>query len=99
RLLEKHPDLTGREQKLCAYLRTDMSSKEISSLMNISVRSVENNRYKLREKLKLDRKENLKDFIMNIKHFINNRVISHVSLTFPLTSVLKKSFFIPLEIK
>lgn len=66
RLLEKHPDLTGREQKLCAYLRTDMSSKEISSLMNISVRSVENNRYKLREKLKLDRKENLKDFIMNI---------------------------------
>jgi DNA-binding CsgD family transcriptional regulator len=66
RLQQKNPDLSSREQKLCAYLRMDMSSKEISSLMNISVRAVENNRYKLRKKMGLDAKDNLSDFIMGI---------------------------------
>ncbi|GAO28814.1 helix-turn-helix and ligand-binding sensor domain-containing protein [Geofilum rubicundum] len=66
RLQKQFPDLSSREQKLCAYLRMDMASKEISSLMNISVRAVENNRYKLRKKMGLDAKDNLSDFIMNI---------------------------------
>lgn len=66
RLQERFPDLSSREQKLCAYLRMDMASKEISSLMNISVRAVENNRYKLRQKLGLEGKDNLSDFIMSI---------------------------------
>ncbi|WP_158522783.1 triple tyrosine motif-containing protein [Geofilum rhodophaeum] len=66
RLRERFPDLSSREQKLCAYLRMDMASKEISSLMNISVRAVENNRYKLRQKLGLEGKDNLSDFIMSI---------------------------------
>lgn len=64
RLRNKHPDLSSKEMKLCAYLRMEMSSKEISSLMNISVRAVENNRYKLRKKLNLDGKDNLIDYIM-----------------------------------
>lgn len=66
RLREKHPDLSSKEMKLCAYLRMEMSSKEISSLMNISVRAVENNRYKLRKKLNLDGKDNLIDYIMAV---------------------------------
>ncbi len=66
RLRKQFPELSSREQKLCAYLRMDMASKEISSLMNISVRAVENNRYKLRKKLGLDAKDNLSDFIMSI---------------------------------
>lgn len=66
RLREMFPELTSKEQKLCAYLRMDMPSKEISSLMNISVRAVENNRYKLRKKLGLDGGDNLSDFIMSI---------------------------------
>lgn len=66
RLRKQFPDLSSREQKLCAYLRMDMASKEISSLMNISVRAVENNRYKLRKKLGLDAKDNLSDFILSI---------------------------------
>ncbi|MDG5800013.1 triple tyrosine motif-containing protein [Marinilabiliaceae bacterium ANBcel2] len=66
RLKSRFPYLTSKELKLSAYLRMEMSSKEISSLMNISVRAVENNRYKLRKKLALDSKENLQEFIMNI---------------------------------
>ncbi|MGQ1947117.1 regulator [Geofilum sp. OHC36d9] len=66
RLRKQFSDLTLRETRLCAYLRMEMSSKEISSLMNISVRAVENNRYKLRKKLGLEGKDNLNEFIRNI---------------------------------
>jgi DNA-binding CsgD family transcriptional regulator len=66
RLQNKHSDLMPRELKLCAYLRMGMSSKEISSLMNISTRAVENNRYKLRKKLGLDQGDNLIEYIMNL---------------------------------
>jgi len=66
RLRNRFSDLSARELKLCAYLRMDMTSKEISSLMNISVRAVENNRYKLRKKFGLDGKDNLIEFINSI---------------------------------
>ena len=64
RLKQQYPDLSPRELKLCAYLRLNISSKEIASLMNISVRGVEISRYRLRKKLKLEHDQNLTDFIM-----------------------------------
>ncbi len=69
RLKEEHPDLTPRELKLCAYLRLNISSKEIANLMNISVRGVEISRYRLRKKLGLGHDQNLTDFILrfNVK--------------------------------
>jgi ligand-binding sensor domain-containing protein/DNA-binding CsgD family transcriptional regulator len=48
---EVHPDLNMHELKLCAYLRMNLSSKEMAQLMNISVRGVEISRYRLRKKL------------------------------------------------
>jgi ligand-binding sensor domain-containing protein/DNA-binding CsgD family transcriptional regulator len=66
RLAEKHPDLSNRESKLCAYIRMGMSSKEISALTNISFRAVENNRYRLRQKLKLERSDNLANYILSL---------------------------------
>ena len=65
RLKENYPDLTPRELKLCAYLRLNISSKEIANLMNISVRGVEISRYRLRKKLQLDHDTNLTDFIVS----------------------------------
>ncbi|MFU8842804.1 MAG: triple tyrosine motif-containing protein [Bacteroidales bacterium] len=65
RLKENYPDLSPRELKLCAYLRLNISSKEIATLMNISVRGVEISRYRLRKKLKLDHDINLTDFIIS----------------------------------
>jgi len=64
RLKTAYPDLTPRELKLCAYLRMNNSSKEISLLMNISTRGVEISRYRLRKKLNLSRETNLTDFIL-----------------------------------
>ncbi len=65
-LKEKHPDLTSREQKLCAYIKMGMASKDIASLMNITTRAVENNRSKLRHKLGLTQGDNLLEYIENV---------------------------------
>jgi DNA-binding CsgD family transcriptional regulator len=65
RLKEAHPVLSPKELRLCAYLKMNLSSKEISSLMNISVRGVEISRYRLRKKLNLDREVNLTDYILH----------------------------------
>jgi ligand-binding sensor domain-containing protein/DNA-binding CsgD family transcriptional regulator len=65
RLKEAYPDLSPRELKLCAFLRMNISSKEIAVLMNISTRGVEISRYRLRKKLDLDRNQNLTDFILS----------------------------------
>jgi ligand-binding sensor domain-containing protein/DNA-binding CsgD family transcriptional regulator len=64
RLRERYPDLSPKELRLCAYLRMNLSTKEIAPLMNISVRGVEISRYRLRKKLLLPREENLLDFIL-----------------------------------
>jgi len=66
KLIERYPDLTPRELSLCAYLRMNISSKEIASLMNISARGVEISRYRIRKKLKLDREANLTEFMINL---------------------------------
>ena len=65
RLKEKHNDLMPKELRLCAYLRMNLSTKEIAPLMNISVRGVEISRYRLRKKLKLDKHTNLTDYMMS----------------------------------
>lgn len=64
RLREHFHDLTPNEQKLCALLRLNLSTKEISNLMSISLRGVEIARYRLRKKLGLDQGQNLSKFIL-----------------------------------
>ncbi len=64
RIREVHPDLTSNDLKLCACLRLNLSSKDISSLMNISLRAVENSRYRLRKKLDIPSTQNLNDYFM-----------------------------------
>ncbi|WP_424492927.1 triple tyrosine motif-containing protein [Salinimicrobium sp. GXAS 041] len=61
-----HPQLTSNDLKLCAYLRLNLSSKEIAPLLNISVKSVEIKRYRLRKKMDLPRETNLTDYILQI---------------------------------
>ena len=59
KLKKVHPELTKNDFKLCAYLRLNLSSKEIAPLLNISVHSVEIKRYRLRKKMGLDRKQGI----------------------------------------
>ena len=61
-----HPILTPNDLKLCAYLRLNLSSKEIAPLLNISHRSVEVKRYRLRKKMKLSRQASLANYILEI---------------------------------
>jgi DNA-binding CsgD family transcriptional regulator len=66
-LKEKHPTVSPNELKLCAYLRMNLSTKEIAQLMNISVRGVEISRYRLRKKLNISSETNLFDYLINIQ--------------------------------
>lgn len=66
RLKEQHPQLTPKDLKLCAFLRMNLSSKEIAPLLNISVRGVEISRYRLRKKLDLSADTNLVDFLLAV---------------------------------
>ncbi|RZL41746.1 MAG: transcriptional regulator, partial [Pedobacter sp.] len=61
-----HPDLVPNDLKLCAYLRMNMSSKEMSSLLNITLRGVEIRRYRLRKKLNVPHDKNLTEFLMEL---------------------------------
>lgn len=61
-----HPALTSNDLRLCAYLRLNLSSKEIAPLLNISPRSVEVKRYRLRKKINLPHEASLSDYILEI---------------------------------
>lgn len=61
-----YPSLVPNDLKLCAYLRLNMSSKEIASLLNISTRGVEIRRYRLRKKLNLPTEKNLTEFLLEL---------------------------------
>lgn len=61
-----HPELTSNDLRLCAYLRLNLSSKEIAPLLNISSRSVEVKRYRLRKKMNLPHESSLTDYILEI---------------------------------
>lgn len=62
-LLNKYPHLTKNEQRLCAQVRMDLSSKDIAAANNISVKSVEMARYRLRKQLGLKTEEELGKFL------------------------------------
>lgn len=62
----KFPKLTTQERRLAALLRLDLSSKEISGIMNISPKSVDQSRYRLRKKLTLSKERNLSTFLNQI---------------------------------
>lgn len=64
RLKDNYPHLTQSDLKLCAYLRLNISSKEIAHLLNISLRGVEVRRYRLRKRLNLSTEENLFEFLI-----------------------------------
>lgn len=65
RLNKKFPELSSKDLKLAAYLRMNLTTKEIAPLLNISIRGVEISRYRLRKKLALETETNLNEYMMN----------------------------------
>ncbi|WP_321348757.1 triple tyrosine motif-containing protein [uncultured Draconibacterium sp.] len=66
KMKSKYPELTSSDLQLCAYLRMNLSSKEIAPLLGISIRGVENHRYKLRKKLNLQPEDSLTDIMLSV---------------------------------
>ncbi|MFY0626902.1 MAG: hypothetical protein JXR07_11440 [Reichenbachiella sp.] len=65
-LNKRFPKLSQGDQKICALIKLNFSSKDMAKLLGISVESVHTTRYRLRKKLDLDRKDNLEEFIASI---------------------------------
>lgn len=66
KLKTNFPDLTNLEKRLAGLLRLNLSTKEISTLLNISPKSVEVARYRLKKKMNLDKDQTLNNFINNL---------------------------------
>ena len=64
KLLADHPNLSSKDLKLCAYLKMNLTTKEIAPLMAISVRGVEIHRYRLRKKLDINSGKNLSKYLI-----------------------------------
>lgn len=63
---KNYPGLSNNEKKLCSLLRLKLTSKEIASILNISAKSVEVNRYRLRKKMGIKKDENLTKIIRKL---------------------------------
>jgi len=63
---KQYPQLTPKDLRLCAYLRMNLSTKEIAPLLNITPRGVEISRYRLRKKMNLQHDANLIEFMLNV---------------------------------
>jgi len=63
-LISKFPKLTSKDLKLCAYIKTGLTSKEIAPLMGISLRGVELHRYRLRKKINLKPNDSLSNYLV-----------------------------------
>jgi hypothetical protein len=59
-------DLTMNELKQIAYIRINLTSKEVANLLNIDHASVKMSRYRIKKKLKLGADDSLRDFIMGV---------------------------------
>ena len=66
RLQTRHPEISVKDQKLCSYIRLGLSSKEISGLLNITHKSVEIARVRLRKKLQIPSSNRLINYISAI---------------------------------
>lgn len=63
----KYPELTANDLRFCAYLRLNLSTKDIAHLMNISPKGVEVARYRIRKKIGIPSEKSLTEFLIEFK--------------------------------
>ena len=66
-MLDKHPGLTQNDLRICTLTRINLNTKEMASLLNISVRGVEKSRYRLKKRLGLYAEDDLTEYILGFK--------------------------------
>lgn len=67
KLKSQHPNLTAKDLKICAYIKMNLTNKEIAPLMNISVRGIETHRYRLKKKLELENDISVASYLLNLE--------------------------------
>ena len=65
-LRHRHPNLTPGQIKLCGFIRAGMDKQDIMTLLHISLGSLNKQRYRLRGRLGLKRKESLENYLAEI---------------------------------
>lgn len=68
KLRTRHNNLTEEDLKLCAYIKANLSSKELAPILKITPRSVDLKKYRLKKKMDLTPEENLKQYIMDFDY-------------------------------
>ncbi len=66
KIKKKYPELSNSDLKVCAYLKLNLSTKEIAQLLNISIRGAEVSRYRIRKKLGIQTEQSLSSFLNSI---------------------------------
>ena len=65
-LLNLHPNLSPTDLRLCAYIKMNQTNQDIASINNLSTRTVESQRYRLRRKLNIDKQTDLFNYLTNL---------------------------------
>lgn len=60
------PDLTPKDIRFCAYIRVNLSSKEIAIMLAISHSAVQGIKGRVRKKIQLDSSEDIVKYLMNL---------------------------------
>ena len=63
KLNNTYPNLSQTDQKICALIKLNLSSKDMARLLGISTKSVHTTRHRLRKKMGLQRSDNLEELI------------------------------------
>jgi len=66
KLSDLYQDLTNKEKRVAAFVRLDLSSKQIATQLNISISSIDNYRHNLRRKMNVPKEITLSNFIKRI---------------------------------
>lgn len=62
----KYPSLTPAELRICCLLRLNLSTKDIAQLLHTSTKTIENQRYRIRKKLRISSQKNLTSFLLSL---------------------------------
>ncbi len=66
RLKARYAKLTAYDLRLCTYLKTNLSTKEIATLLNIAPDSVKKAKHRLRKKINMDSQDSWLDIFKDI---------------------------------
>lgn len=63
KLQKQHPELSAGDLKVCAYIKINLSSKEIAQIMNISIDGINKRLYRIRKKINLSTENKLSAYL------------------------------------